>query len=266
VEAALAAYVGGGMSTSNVEAGRRYGIPVVGTMAHSFVQAHANELEAFRAFARDHPGNVTLLVDTYDTLDGVRNAIEVATACDVQAVRLDSGDIASLARQARKLLDEAGLRDVRIFASGGLDEYKIAELVARGAPVDAFGVGTDLVTSADRPAVDIAYKLVSYAGRPVAKFSTDKASLPGAKQVFRDVDGDVICLRDERLPGHALLGPALGRSFHIEAAHARAARDIASLPEDLRGLDEADDPPRPRLSEALTDLARSVRPPTSDTT
>ena len=261
VEAAIAAYVGGGLSTSNVEAGRRYGIPVVGTMAHAFVQAYEDEADAFRAFARDHPDNVTLLVDTYDTLEGVRRAIEVAKDAPVQAIRLDSGDIAHLAREARKLLDEAGLRDTRIFASGGLDEFKVDALVSGGAPVDAFGVGTDLVTSADRPAVDIAYKLVSYAGRPVAKFSTDKASLPGAKQVFRTKDGDVLGLREESLPGERLLRPA--RPFDLEAARAKAAADVSALPEELHSITRSIQAPRPRLSDGLAELARSVRTATS---
>src|SRR5205823_7083614 len=151
VEAALAAYVGGGLTTSNVEAGRRHGIPVMGTMAHSFVQSFESEVEAFRAFAKDHPENVTLLVDTYDTLGGVRNAIVVAHEMRAEggrlrAVRLDSGDLGELSVRARRMLDEAGLSDVQIFASGGLDEFDITELVAAGAPIDAYGVGTGLVT------------------------------------------------------------------------------------------------------------------------
>jgi nicotinate phosphoribosyltransferase len=271
VEAALAAYVGGALTTSNVEAGRRYGIPVVGTMAHSFVQSHDNELDAFRAFARDHPGNVTLLVDTYDTLDGVRNAIAVARELSVQAIRLDSGDLADLALRARRMLDDAGLGGVRIFASGGLDEYDVADLVGCGAPIDAFGVGTDLVTSSDRPALDIAYKLVAYAGRPVAKFSADKASLPGAKQVFRSEQGDVLALRGEHVAGTALIESlwkdgAAAYAFDREQARERAAQQIAALPERLRTVARRSDPPRPRLSDGLWDLARRVRPATSDTT
>src|SRR5439155_10834675 len=207
IEAALAAYVGGGLQTSNVEAGRRFGIGVVGTMAHSFVQAFEREIDAFRAFSEDQADNTILLVDTYDTIEGVRNAIAVARERPVRGIRLDSGDIASLARTARTMLDDAGLRDVRIFASGGLDETRI--LSFGDAPIDAFGVGTDLVVSADRPAADIAFKLVAYDGRPVAKFSTGKASLPGAKQVFRsgDPESDVLALRDERLDGEPLLRP-----------------------------------------------------------
>jgi nicotinate phosphoribosyltransferase len=263
VEAALAAYIGGGMSTSNVEAGRRYGIPVAGTMAHAFVLAHDSELHAFRAFAADHPRAATLLVDTYDTIDGVRNAIRTATESPVQGVRLDSGDLASLARHARELLDGAGLPDVQIFASGGLDEYDVARLVADRAPIDAFGVGTDLVTSSDRPSADIAYKLVAYDGRPVAKLSTDKASLPGAKQVFRSTQGDVLGLREEQLDGEPLLTRVWpGRAdFDMEVARARVADRLGGLSAPVRDAE----PPRPRVSDGLRRLAVSAGV-TSDTT
>jgi len=264
VGAALAAYVGGVGATSNVEAGRRYGIPVAGTMAHSFVQSHRSELDAFRAFAEDHPDNTTLLVDTYDTLDGVRNAIVVAGEMrargqSLQAIRLDSGDRHDLAIGARSLLDGAGFPDVRIFASDSLDEYAIADLLDRGAPIDAFGVGTELVTSADRPAVDIAYKLVDYAGRPVAKYSAGKVSLPGAKQVFRTGDpaNDVLALRDERLDGRPLLSPASG-GFDLEAVRARAASELAALPDEWKRVEPRVDPPRPWRSDALTELARAT--------
>jgi nicotinate phosphoribosyltransferase len=209
---------------------------------------------------------VTLLVDTYDTLRGVRNAIVVAKERPADAVRLDSGDIAALAVETRKLLDTAGLNDVRIFASGGLDEYKIAGLLASGAPIDAFGVGTDLVTSADRPSLDIAYKLVDYGGRPVAKFSTDKVSLPGAKQVFRSSDGDVVGLREEELDGRPLLRAMSGYRFDKDVARELAAESVAALPERLRSLAYTAEPPRPRLSDRLAELARSVRSATSDTT
>ena len=254
VEAALSAYVGGGLATSNLEAGRRYGIPVVGTMAHSFVQAWPSELDAFRAFAEDHPDNVVLLVDTYDTLEGVRNAIVVAgelraRGARLAGVRIDSGDLAALSREARRMLDEAGHPDVRILASGGLDENEIAELVGQRAPIDSFGVGTDLVVSRDRPAADIAYKLVAYDGRPVAKRSPGKETLPGAKQVFRSPDGDVLGLRDEHLEGEPLLSPAWRdgealRTFDMEAARRRASGGLEALPRTER----------PRLSERLRAL------------
>jgi nicotinate phosphoribosyltransferase len=267
VEAALAAHVGGGLTTSNVEAGRRYGIPVVGTMAHSFVQAFEDETEAFHAFAEDHPDDCVLLVDTYDTIAGVRNAITVASEMrehgrELRAVRLDSGDLADLARRARAMLDDAGFPLVQIFASGGLDETKIAALVLGEAPMDAFGVGTGLVVSADRPAVDIAYKLVSYGGRPVAKFSTDKASLPGAKQVFR-ADGDVLALREERLAGDPLLRPVWRDGeprvvFDLDEARERTRVEIEALPVEWKRLPYKGEPPGPRLSDELRVLAADV--------
>jgi nicotinate phosphoribosyltransferase len=267
IEAARAAYVGGGFATSNLEAGRRYAIPVTGTMAHSFVQAFEDELDAFRAFAHDSldswPDDCVLLVDTYDTLAGVRNAIVVAKELrergqSLRAIRLDSGDLDALSRAARKMLDDAGCSEVRIFASGGLDEISVSRLVSAGAPVDAFGVGTDLVTSADRPALDISYKLVSYDGRPVAKYSAGKRSLPGEKQIFR-TDGpetDVLALRDEDLPGRRLLEPAWRdgvalRRFDLQDARARVAAELAALPDEWKRVSERSEPYRPAVSDAL---------------
>ena len=241
VEAAFAAHVGGGFATSNLEAGRRYGIPVVGTMAHSFVQAHPTELDAFRSFALDYPDDTVLLVDTFDVIEGVRNAITVAEemgarGARLRGIRIDSGDLAMLCSTARRMLDDAGLHEVQIVASGGLDETRIAELVDAAVPVDAFGVGTDLVVSADRPAVDIAYKLVSYDGRGVAKLSAGKATFPGAKQVFRSGSSDdVLALRDESHPGERLLSPAWRdgtalRSFDLDSVRTRVATGLRELP------------------------------------
>ncbi|MDZ7786637.1 MAG: nicotinate phosphoribosyltransferase [Halofilum sp. (in: g-proteobacteria)] len=191
--AARAAWIAGCGGTSNMVAGQRFALPVVGTMAHSYIEAYPDELAAFRAFTAHYP-ETTLLVDTYDTPGGVRNVIrlarELGSAFRVGAVRLDSGDLGDLAHQARALLDEAGLHGVRIVASGGLDEHRIAELVAADAPIDGFGVGTDLVVSSDVPTLDFAYKLVAYAGEPRLKGSTGKATLPGAKQVFRRHEGE----------------------------------------------------------------------------
>ncbi len=259
VEAARAAYAGGGLQTSNVEAGRRYGIGVVGTMAHAFVQAHPDELSAFRAFAADHPDGTVLLVDTYDTLDGVRHAVVVAREMRergkaLAAIRLDSGDLVRLSIEARAILDEAGFEDVRIFASGGLDEFQIADLVRADAAIDAFGVGTDLVTSGDRPSLEIAYKLVSYDGRPVVKRSAGKASLPGAKQVFRrgPID-DVLALRDEHLEGRALLERV--RSEDLATVRERARAELEQLPDELRDPRYGGEIPRPRRSEALREVA-----------
>jgi nicotinate phosphoribosyltransferase len=210
---ARATYLAGGHGTSNVLAGKRYGIPLFGTMAHSYIQAHDDEYQAFEAFAALYPGT-TLLVDTYDTLDGVRNVIRLSRKLGdrfrVKAVRLDSGDLGGLAVATRRLLDEAGLRNVTIFASSGLDEYKIQKLMASEAPIDGFGVGTSLAVSEDAPALDMAYKLVEYAGKGRLKLSTKKVLYPGRKQVFRQCENDrivrdVIGRFDESIPGKPLL-------------------------------------------------------------
>ena len=246
VEAARAAAresaIVGFQATSNVEAARELGLQVTGTMAHSFITAFDEEREAFRAFAEDHPHRTTFLVDTYDTLSGVRNAIEVIRAVDPPGeigVRLDSGDLDRLSREARRILDHAGLGRAKIFASGGLDEHEVAELVRAGAPVDAFGIGTELGVSADAPYVDVVYKLVDFDGRPVLKLSPAKASAPGRKQVWRGPSEDVIGLRDEAAPGpnhEPLLEPVMraGRRLApapaIEEMRARFLRDLAALP------------------------------------
>ncbi|HKZ75282.1 MAG TPA: nicotinate phosphoribosyltransferase, partial [Actinomycetota bacterium] len=190
-------------ATSNVEAARRFGLRVAGTMAHSYIQSFPTEADAFRAFAQDFPDRTTLLVDTYDTLNGVRTAIEVIRELGLTehlGIRLDSGDLEELSRGARRILDQAGLPHVRIFASGGLDESDVDRLVTAGAPIDAFGVGTRVGVSADAPYLDSVYKLVEYDGRPVLKLSEAKATEPGRKQVFRGEGGDVIGLRDEPPP------------------------------------------------------------------
>lgn len=271
IEAARAAYVGGVGATSNVEAGRRHGIPVVGTMAHSFVQARQDEVEAFRSFARDHPGNAILLVDTYDTLEGVRNAIRVGDELrdrgeQLDGIRLDSGDLGSLAVEARAMLDDAGHTGARIFASGGLDEFSIHELVTDGAPIDAFGVGTSLTVSRDQPACDIVYKLVTYDGDARAKYSEDKVLLPGAKQVFRDggPEDDVLGMRGEDVDGEPLLGPVWrGRERltrpDLDGARKRARDQLAALPEDWRDPGGPAELPTPRLSPGLTELTERVR-------
>jgi nicotinate phosphoribosyltransferase len=232
----------GFVATSNVEGARRYGLTVAGTMAHSFVEAFASEREAFVAFAEDHPNRTTFLVDTYDTLSGVRTAIDTIRALDLAGrlgIRLDSGDLDALARGARSLLDDAGLPHARIFASGGLDEHEVHELVQAGAPVDAFGVGTQLGVSADAPYVDSVYKLTEYAGRPVLKLSAGKASAPGRKQVWRGQAGDLIALRDERSgppDGAPLLEPVM-RGGHrladapsLADARERFHADLAAVP------------------------------------
>ncbi len=266
MKAARACFVAGVHSTSNVLASKVYGIPAVGTMAHSYVEAHDGELEAFRAFAGSHP-DATLLVDTYDTLEGVRNVVRLAREQGdrfrVRAVRLDSGDMAALARAARRILDEAGLRRVEIFASGGLDEEAVADLLARGAPIDGFGVGTRMGVSADAPHLDSAYKIAAYAGRGRMKLAEGKVTLPGRKQVYRvERDGvashDVIALVDEPAEGRPLLEKVMERGRRTAAGwatlaeiRARCRDETDRLPRHLRRLEPAVPPYPVRIGEAL---------------
>jgi nicotinate phosphoribosyltransferase len=260
LKGARAFYVAGVASTSNVLAGRTYGIPVAGTMAHSYVQAHEDEGAAFRAFLNLYPDGV-VLVDTYDTLGGVRRLIALARELGergrVSAIRLDSGDLEALSRAARREFDEAGLDQVEIFASGGLDEHSIDALVRSGAPIDGFGVGTLLGVSADAPTLDMVYKLVEYDGRGRTKLSADKQVLGGRKQVFRGKTGDVIAKADERHAGRGLLVPVMrsGRRVFdetLEAIRDRARREIAALPERCRALGPIDPPYPVEVSSALS--------------
>jgi nicotinate phosphoribosyltransferase len=268
MKVARSAWVAGWGGTSNVAAAMRYGLRPVGTMAHSYVMSFPSELEAFRAFVEDFPHNTILLVDTYDSLEGVRNAISAARHAGVplMGVRLDSGDLLELSREARRLLDEAGTTETRIAASGDLEEHRIAELVAEGAPIDIWGVGTDLGTSRDSPVVNGVYKLVADLGergwRGVWKKSADKATVPGAKQVFRTFDGatmagDVIGAGDEQLDGEPLLVPAMrnGERVHSEGfdeIRERTAAQLESLPERLRRAAGGDVEPYPvRYSDRL---------------
>ena len=250
MKAARSAAIAGAAGTSNVAAARRYGITPVGTMAHSYVMSFSSEQEAFRAFMCDTPENAVMLVDTFDTVEGVRRAIAASrdTGVPLKGVRLDSGDRLVLARAARALLDDAGFRDAAIVVSGDLDERTIAELVAAGAPVDVWGVGTDLGTSRDSPTVGGVYKLVADRRdgrwRPVAKRSPDKATIPGPKQVFRHVAGgvmreDVLALAGERLLGRPLLQTVMreGRSAlrdSLDVLRGRSAVELHSLPAALR--------------------------------
>jgi nicotinate phosphoribosyltransferase len=271
---ARASAIAGFAATSHVEAARRYGLPPSGTMAHSYVEAFRDERAAFRAFATDFPTNPIFLVDTYDTPAGVRAAVDVIAELGLTGpvgVRLDSGDLAVLARQAREILDGAGLRQARIVASGSLDEDVIAALVSRGAPIDAYGVGTKMGVSYDAPSLDSAYKLVEYAGRPVLKQSPGKATLPGPKQVFRDptgADADIVGLRDEPPPAgrEPLLVPVMrdGRRVgaadpagEVHAARGRFDADLAWLPEGARRLTEPG-PPTATVSPALAALHARV--------
>lgn len=265
---ARASAIAGFTATSNVAAARRYGLAAAGTMAHSFIEAFGDEQAAFTAFAEDFPGLTTFLADTYDTERGVLNAIEVTRKLGLPGpvgVRLDSGDLAALAKMARAKLDETGLGEARIFASGGLDEYAIAGLVAAGAPIDAYGVGTKMGVSADAPYLDSAYKLVAYDGRPVMKLSAGKISPPGAKQVYRGPDGDVLALRDEPPPpGHEPLlvpvmrsGQRLDAPEPLAAAQRRCRGDLAWLPSAARAL-RRPEPVPVRVSEKLKALQDQV--------
>ncbi|WP_461832355.1 nicotinate phosphoribosyltransferase [Aquifex sp.] len=184
--AARASFIAGFDGTSNVEAGRRFGIPVIGTMAHSYVMIFEKEEDAFRAFARLYPNNAVFLVDTYDTIEAVKKVVKLAKeGVPAVGIRIDSGDIVKLTKEARKILDENGLNNVRIIVSGGVDEYKIREWLEKGAPIDGFGVGTKFITSADAPYFDIAYKLVEYEGKPKYKLSPGKRTFPYKRQVYR---------------------------------------------------------------------------------
>lgn len=219
LKVARASFIGGFEGTSNVLAGQRYGIPINGTMAHSFITSFEDEEMAFRAFSEVFPENTVLLIDTYDTVHGGQKAAQIGREMAqrgnrLRGVRLDSGDMAELSKEVRRILDANGLEDVRIFASGGFDEYKIAEVLGHGAEIDAFGVGTKMGVSADAPYTDIAYKLVQYDGRPVLKLSSGKKTLVGQKQVFRQKEGtrpvrDIIALKDEPLLGDPLLAPVM---------------------------------------------------------
>ena len=267
---ARASRIAGFDATSNVEAGRRFGIPVAGTMAHSYVQALGDEEEAFRSFVEAYPETV-LVVDTYDTMRGVERVINLADELGkdfrVRAIRLDSGDLAALAGAARKRLDAGGLEHVQIFASGNLDEFGVQDLVRSGAPIDAFGVGTRLGTSEDAPNLDIVYKLAQLDDRPLLKLSTDKATLPGIKQVWRERDGDGVSvndtlgLADENLQGEQLLIPVMeggrrmpGWKSGLDAARDRAASELGHLPAAMRRLDTDLGPYPVRISEQLQAL------------
>ena len=250
MKVARSAAVAGCGGTSNVAAAMRYGLRPVGTMAHSYVLAFESEREAFRCFIESFPEGTVLLVDTYDTLEGVRNAIAAVRDAggELAGVRLDSGDLLTLSRSARELLDEAGMSDVRIAASGDLHEGRIGDLVAAGAPIDLWGVGTDLGTSRDSPVVNGVYKLVANRRdgewHGVWKRSADKATVPGPKQVFRSYEGgtiagDVIGAADERADGEPLLRPAMRGgeptvSESLDLIRERTAAQLAALPQALR--------------------------------
>jgi nicotinate phosphoribosyltransferase len=271
--AARASYLAGFAGTATVLAGRDFGIPLVGTMAHSFVQAHDNEAIAFERFARVRPNALTLLIDTYDTERGAAIVAAIAPrlaaeGITINAVRLDSGDLAAHARAVRTILDSAGSQSIRIFASGGLDEHSLRALCHAHAPIDGFGIGTSLTTSSDAPALDCAYKLQEYAGRPRRKRSEGKATWPGRKQVYRrhhadgTITGDVVALISEPVNGEPLLQPAMRNGKRVAGlpslaeARCHAASCLARLPDALRRLEAFHVPVE--ISSGLRALAADV--------
>lgn len=259
--AARCSFIAGIDATATVLAGQRYGIPVAGTMAHAYVQAHAHEEEAFAAFAHGYRGGCTPLVDTYDVARALERVVALARQLredghgQVDAVRIDSGDLGAQARFARGVLDAGGCADVRIAVSGDLDEYRIAALVEDGAPIDSFGVGTRMATSADAPFLDCAYKLAEYDGQGRRKRSTGKQTYPGRKQVFRRLDdagtiiGDTVGLETEFVRGQPLLQPVMLAGVRCcpawTLAHMRQAlrTGLAALPSGLGSLEPAAPPP-----------------------
>ena len=272
--AARASYIAGFAGSANVQAEREFGVPAFGTMAHSFVQAFDSEPAAFEAFAKARPKNLVLLIDTYDTEAGARRVVEIAPklramGITIRAVRLDSGDLGALAKSVRRILDAGGLAEVTIFASGGLDETEIARLLATGAPIDGFGVGTSLTTSSDAPALDCAYKLQEYAGRARRKRSEGKATWPGRKQVWRRFDevgrmtGDIVTTEGDPQDGTPLLEPVMraGRRLSpppsLLESRSHAAQSVSSLPHRLRDLEQAA-PYQAEISASLRALADEV--------
>lgn len=284
VKAARSAYIAGFQGTSNCLAGQRYGIPVVGTMAHSFIMSFKSELDSFRAFVKSFPKSSTLLVDTYDTLGGIQNAMTVALELEkkgyrLAAIRLDSGAIAQLAQRARQLLDKAGLPYVKIFASGNLDEYAIKKLLAQGAPIDSFGVGTKMGVSADAPYCDVIYKLseitdINGGFLPTMKLSRGKTTYPGRKQIYRFFDAkgfyakDILGLEDEGVGGQPLLvkiidnGVVVYNPPTLQSIRRFAAENISRLSAGLTKLTVSSSYPvtiSPKLKLLTGQLSREIR-------
>lgn len=264
LKVARASFIGGFMGTSNVLAGKLYGLPIFGTMAHSFITSFGREIDAFRAFARTFPSHTVLLVDTYDTVAGARKASTVGKEMAkrgerLRGVRLDSGDIARLSRQVRRILDQGGLNQATIFASGAFDEIKIRQVLRRSGVVDAFGVGTKMGVSADAPYLDMAYKMVEYAGRPVLKLSSGKETLVGRKQIFRfytasgKMDRDLVGLRDDFFEGGESLlrlvmnrGRVVGRRPSLPRLQKRFLEEFSRLDEKYKRIER--DGPRFRVA------------------
>ena len=280
MKVARSSYIAGCQGTSNVLAGQAYGIPVFGTMAHSFIMSYPKEIDAFRAFAKTFPNKSTLLIDTYDDISGAEKAAVVAKELEAKGfrlggVRLDSGDLAQTSKKVRKILDDQGLDYVKIFASGDLDEFKIEELLSKGARIDSFGVGTKMGTSADRPYLDVIYKLCETmtadgSFSPIMKLSKDKITLPGRKQVYRFMDAagnfekDTIALADEKVQGEPLLvkvmekGKLIYKLPSLDNIRATAAENLSKLPEEYKALTGA--PVYPvELSRNLLNLVKTLK-------
>ncbi len=272
--AARAAYIAGFAGTATLPAAPRFGIPVYGTMAHSFIQVHDDESAAFEAFARARPESPILLIDTYDTEQGARKVVALAQRLQsegiaISGVRLDSGDLIQLSKSVRRILDDGGLTGVRIFASGGLDEGKLQQALAEKAPIDGFGVGTNLTTSEDAPALDCAYKLQEYAGQARRKRSAGKVTWPGRKQVFRRygsdgrMAGDVLTIDGDAQTGEKLIGKVmtggkrLGLDPSLDVTRAHAADQLRRLPAGMCALDPDARYPV-EVAPALQDLAAAV--------
>ena len=248
IYAARASYIAGFDGTSNLEAGARWNIPVFGTVAHSYIMIFDREEDAFRAFASSFPENAVFLLDTYDTLEAATKTVQLAReGVPVVGVRLDSGDIPHLAREVRRILDEGDLKDVKIIVSGGIDEYMIDQWVKDSVPIDAFGVGTKFITSADAPYLDIAYKLVEYEGKPRVKTSPGKATFPYRRQIFRRYSGelmeeDIVVRHDQPEEGEPLVekvlegGRAVAELPSLGEIRDRLSEDIGRLPPPLRDL------------------------------
>ena len=271
---ARASYIAGFASAANVLAGERYGIPVVGTMAHSFVQVHDNEMTAFENFARARPDGVVLLIDTYDTEAGARKVVQLAPKLKadgiaIRGVRIDSGDLASMARKVRDILDAGGLKDVIILVSGGINEDVLQTMMAARTPIDGFGIGVNLDASIDAPSLDCAYKLQDYAGKPRRKLSEGKATWPGRKQVWRSygadrrMRGDILSLENDSQAGETLIAPVMRGGKRLAPAptlaqiREHATRELGKLPEPLRKLEGGMEYPV-EISKALRALAAQM--------
>ncbi|MEL7797860.1 MULTISPECIES: nicotinate phosphoribosyltransferase [Idiomarina] len=267
-----ALYLSGIAATSNMLAARTYGLPVAGTMAHSYIQAHDSEYQALKNFTQVFPETV-LLVDTIDTLKGVEKVIQLANELGddfkVKGIRLDSGDLGDLAVKARKLLDEHNLHHLEIIASGGLDEHKIAQLIADKAPIDGFGVGTGMGVSDDAAALDMAYKLVEYAGKGRLKLSSGKPVLPGEKQVFRESGDnfrrDTIARAEEQLPGEPLLKKVMqsgkrlpSHQRDIEEIRQYAQQQLNKLPEYVSSISSKEKSYPVEISDKLASYQKEI--------